>query len=377
MAVSTKIPLVDLKAQYASVKGEIDEAIARVLASTGFIGGPEVRAFEEEFAEFCGAGHAIGVSSGTSALHLALLAAGVGPGDEVLTVSHTFIATAEMITRCGARVVFCDIDPATGNMSPDDLAARITRKTKVVLPVHLYGCPADMDAISEIARAAGAVVIEDAAQAHGAAYRGRTAGGIAELACFSFYPGKNLGAYGDGGAVTCASREKADWLHSIANHGRRDKYEHNEEGFNYRLDGLQAAVLRVKLRHLSDWNERRRRAARLYDERIADLPGVEVYAYPTHVVPVYHLYVIRVEHDRDRVLSELKERGIDAGVHYPVPLHLQPAYRHLGLGTGALPHTEKAAAARSDRFSARMAAVSLPGSLSRTGPQNPKGRVTR
>ena len=343
MATQTKIPLVDLKAQYASIKTEIDTAIHHVLETTGFIGGPEVRGFEEEFARFCGAGFAVGVSSGTSALHMALIGAGVGPGDEVVTVAHTFIATAEMIVRCGAKVVFCDIDPATGNMSPVDLERRITAKTRAILPVHLYGCPAEMDRILEIGLAHGIVVIEDAAQAHGSKYRGKTAGGIAPLGCFSFYPGKNLGAYGDGGAVTCESKEMAEKLTSLINHGRRDKYVHDEEGYNYRLDALQAAILRVKLRHLADWNAARRRAAAWYDSRLGALDGVEIYRYPAHVEPVYHLYVIRVAADRDGVLARLRERGVDAGVHYPVPLHLQPAYRHLGIAPGALPETEKAA----------------------------------
>lgn len=342
--MGAKIPLVDLKAQYAGIKGEIDEAIRGVIETTGFVGGPQVKGFEEEFARFCGATAAVGVSSGTSALHMALIAAKVGPGDEVVTVAHTFIATAEMIVRCGAKVVFCDIDPATGNMSPDDLRRRISKKTKAIIPVDLYGCPAEMDAIVEIGRDCGATVIEDAAQAHGSKYRGRTAGSLCELGCFSFYPGKNLGAYGDGGAVTCSSQETAERLLSLINHGRRDKYVHDEEGYNYRLDALQAAILRVKLRHLDAWNEARRTAARRYDVRLESVRGVEIYRYPPHVVPVYHLYVIRVEADRDGVVSRLKERGIDAGVHYPVPLHLQPAYKHLGVGPGSLPETERSAA---------------------------------
>ena len=341
-----KVPLVDLKAQYATIRAEIDEAIRNVLETTGFVGGPQIKGFEEEFARFCGAAAAVGVSSGTTALHLALLAAGVGPGDEVVTVSHTFIATAEMIVRCGARTVFCDVDPATATMSPADLERKITPKTKAVIPVHLYGCPADMDPILEIARARGIAVIEDAAQAHGAVYRGRTAGSIAELGCFSFYPGKNLGAYGDGGAITCGSKEKAAWVSSMANHGRRDKYVHDEEGFNYRLDSIQAAILRVKLKHLAEWNEARRRAARMYDERLDGLPGIRRYRYPPHLTPVYHLYVVRVAaaQDRDAVLARIRERGIDAGIHYPVPLHMQPAYAHLGIRKGSLPETEKAAA---------------------------------
>jgi dTDP-4-amino-4,6-dideoxygalactose transaminase len=338
-----KIPLVDLKAQYATIRAEIDEAIRKVLDTTGFIGGPEVSAFEEEFARSCGAEAAVGVSSGTSALHLALVGAGVKEGDEVVTVAHTFIATAEMIVRVGARVVFCDIDPETGTMDPADLRRRLTKKTRAILPVHLYGCPAEMDAILAVGRECGATVIEDAAQAHGSRYRGRTAGSLSEIACFSFYPGKNLGAYGDGGAVTLRSKQAAAKLSSLANHGRRDKYVHDEEGWNYRLDALQAAILRVKLRHLDAWNAARRRAARWYDERLSGLGRVQIYRYPAHVEPVYHLYVVRVDGNRDEILGRLREQGIDAGVHYPVPLHLQPAYAHLGLTQGSLPKTEDSA----------------------------------
>lgn len=339
-----KIPLVDLKAQYATIKEEIDAAISGVITRTAFVGGPDLKAFEEEFASFCETGYAVGASSGTTALHLALLGAGVGEGDEVITVSHTFIATSEMIVRCGARVVFCEIDPATANMSPEDLRGRITKKTKAILPVHLYGCPAEMDEILAIAAEHGIAVIEDAAQAHGARYHGKRAGGISDLACFSFYPGKNLGAYGDGGIVTCRDKEMHDRLQSLANHGRFDKYVHHVEGYNYRLDGMQAAILRVKLRHIDDWNASRRRAAAWYDERLKDLPGVEIYRYPGHVEPVYHLYVIRVDGDRDAILKGLHERAIGAGIHYPVPLHLQPAYEYLEIEKGSLPHTERTAA---------------------------------
>jgi len=339
-----KIPLVDLKVQYESIRTEIDEAIRGVIDKTAFVGGPEVTTFEEEFASFCEAGYGVGASSGTTALHLALIAAGVSTGDEVVTVSHTFIATSEMIIRCGARVVFCDIDPATGNMSPEDLRKRITPRTKAIIPVHLYGAPAEMDEILAIGRKHGIAVIEDAAQAHGARYRGRRIGGLSDLACFSFYPGKNLGAYGDGGIVTCRSKETHDSLQALANHGRLTKYTHNVEGYNYRLDGIQAAILRVKLRHLDAWNVARRRVASWYDERLAGMPGVETYRYPSHIEPVYHLYVIRVDGDRDRVLAGLHDRGIGAGVHYPVPLHLQLAYARLGIKKGALPHTERAAA---------------------------------
>ncbi len=339
-----KIPLVDLKAQFMTIRDEIDAAIGNVIANTAFVGGPEVAAFEKEFASYCETGYGVGASSGTTALHLALIGAGVGHGDEVVTVAHTFIATSEMIVLCGARVLFCDIDPATGNMDPVDLKRKITSKTKAIVPVDLYGCPVEIDAIQEIASQHGIAVIEDAAQAHGARYKGRRAGGLCELGTFSFYPGKNLGAYGDGGFVTCRSQEIHDRLQSLANHGRETKYTHDREGYNYRLDAVQAAILRVKLRHLDDWNRARRRVAGWYDERLAGLPGVEPYRYPDHLEPVYHLYVIRVHGDRDAILHRLHERGIGAGVHYPVPLHLQPAYRHLEIPRGALPHTEDSAA---------------------------------
>ncbi|MBK8230118.1 MAG: DegT/DnrJ/EryC1/StrS family aminotransferase [Candidatus Eisenbacteria bacterium] len=336
-----QIPLVDLKAQYAKIGSEIDAAISEVIHATAFIGGPTVKRFEQNFARFCGAKHAVGCSSGTSALHLALLAAGVGPGDEVITVSHTFIATAEVVKPMGARVRFVDIDPETYTMDPAQLVAAITPKTKVILPVHIYGHPADMGPILEIARAHGITVVEDAAQAHGAKYHGRSCGALAPIATFSFYPGKNLGAYGDAGAVTCESAEQADRMNRLANHGRAEKYLHDEEGYNYRLDGLQAAILDVKLRHLESWNEERRRAARLYDERLRSVAGVSIQKPASWAEPVYHLYVIRVA-ERDRVLAGLREQGIDAGIHYPVPLHLQPAYRYLGIPEGSLPETERA-----------------------------------
>jgi len=335
-----RIPLVDLKAQYARIKPEIDAAIREAVESAWFVGGPQLEAFEREFAEYCGTPHAVGVSSGTSALHLALICAGVGPGDEVLVPSHTFIATAEVVRRCGARVRFAEIDPRTGTLDPAALDAAFTPRVKVVLPVHIYGHPADMEPILELASRRGAQVIEDAAQAHGARYQGRRCGGLAPLAGFSFYPGKNLGAYGDGGIVTCASAEAADRMRRLSNHGRLDKYLHGEEGYNYRLDAIQAAILRVKLRHLEEWNEARRRAARMYDERLARISAIRPMETMGWALPVYHLYVIRVP-GRDRVVASLKEGGVEAGIHYPVPLHLQPAYRHLGYRQGEFPATEK------------------------------------
>ena len=336
----TRIPLVDLKAQYRRIQPEIDAAIRETVESAAFVGGPQVEAFEKEFAAFSGARHAVGVSSGTSALHLALIAAGVGPGDEVLLPAHTFIATAEVIHRLGARPRFVEIDPRTCTLDPAALAATFSPRVKVIIPVHLYGHPADMDPILDFAARHRIRVIEDAAQAHGALYKGKRCGGIAPLAAFSFYPGKNLGAYGDAGIVTCESALEADRMRSLSNHGRLDKYLHAEEGYNYRLDGIQAAVLRVKLRHLEEWNEARRRAARWYDERLRDIAAVRSFSPASWAVPVYHLYVIRVP-ERDRVLQALKDAGIDAGIHYPVPLHLQPAYRHLGHSVGDFPITEE------------------------------------
>lgn len=335
-----EIPLCDLKAQYASIRDEIDAAIREVVASTRFVGGPEVAAFEEEFARFCQARRAVGVSSGTSALHLAMLAAGLGEGDEVLLPSHTFIATAEPVRALGARARFVDIDPATMNLDPSRLAEAWTPRVRLVVPVHLYGHPADIDPILALAAEREVAVIEDAAQAHGARYRGRVCGSLAPLATFSFYPGKNLGAYGDAGAVTTSDPEIAERIHRLANHGRQDKYLHQEEGFNHRLDAIQAAILRVKLRHLAAWTEGRRRVARAYTERLAGLEAVRTPQVASWAEPVWHLYVVRVPR-RDAVLESLRAAGIDAGIHYPIPLHLQPAYRYLGYEEGDFPVTEE------------------------------------
>jgi dTDP-4-amino-4,6-dideoxygalactose transaminase len=336
------IPLVDLKAQYAHIKPEIDAAIQAVVDSAAFIKGPQVKSFEAAFAEFCGVRHVVGVQSGTAALHLALMACGIGPGDEVIVPSMTFIATAEMIGRLGGRPVFVDVDPRTNNLDPEALRAAITERTFAVIPVHLYGQPADMDAILDVAKEHDLCVIEDAAQAHGAEYRGRRAGSMGDVAVFSFYPGKNLGAYGDAGALVTNDPEVASQMRLLRDHGRRSKYEHLVEGFNYRLDSLQAAVLEVKLRYLEAWNADRRRNAELYRLHLAELPMVLPYE-PEGVRSVYHLYVIRVA-NRDEVLAHLRSRGIGAGVHYPIPLHLQPAFAHLGYGPGDLPVSEAAAA---------------------------------
>lgn len=336
-----KIPLVDLKAQYESIRADVDAAIARVLASTAFIMGPEVAAFDQAFASFCGVQHAIGVSSGTDALHLALRAAGVGHGHEVITTPFTFIATAEAISMCGATPVFADIHPLTCNLDPNQVERRITSRTKAIVPVHLYGQPADMTPIVEIAARRGLRVIEDAAQAHGARYKGQPVGSLGDAACFSFYPGKNLGACGDAGAVVTRDAEIADRVRRLRDHGREEKYTHREVGFGNRLDAIQAAILSAKLPHLPRWNRlRAERAARytaLLSPRLAGLPFV-----PDWAEPVWHLYVIRVG-DRPRVQHMLREAEIASGVHYPLPLHMQPAYQHLGYAADEFPNAMKAA----------------------------------
>jgi len=347
---TTRLPLVDLKAQYLAIKVEIDAAIQRILESTAFINGPDVSAFEAEFAQFCGVSYAIGVASGTAALQLALTAFEIGPGDEVITVAHTFCATAEAIVHVGARPVFVDIDPQTYTIDPDALQKAITPKTRAIIPVHLYGMPADMDAINAIAQARGLVVIEDAAQAHGAQYRGRIVGSLGHAACFSFYPGKNLGAYGDAGAVTTNDPEIAQRLFALRDHGRMRqangkaaKYEHTIIGFGERLDTLQAAILRVKLRHLPEWTTRRQYLAGIYHRLLANLPSIGLPHVPDDRTSVYHLFVVRTP-NRDILRSSLLEQGIETGIHYPIPLHLQGAFSYLGHTAGDLPHTERAAA---------------------------------
>lgn len=332
-----EVPFVDLKAQYLAIKPEIDEAVYSAIEDTAFIQGDRVRDFESAFADYCGAAHAIACSSGTTALHIALLAAGVKPGDEVIVPSHTFIATAEAVCHCGAVPVFADIDAASYTMDPSRTESLITPKTRALVPVHLYGQLADMDAFAALAEKHGLALIEDTAQAHGAELRGRRAGALAPLAAFSFYPGKNLGAYGDGGAVTAADPETASWIAKMVNHGRTKKYEHELVGYNYRMDALQAAILTVKLNHLAEWTARRKALARRYDEMLADAPVTPPAAVRDHV---YHLYVIRTK-DRDGLRAHLKEKGIASGIHYPIPLHLQPCFQ--GLETAPLPVTEQAA----------------------------------
>ncbi|MCX7806154.1 MAG: DegT/DnrJ/EryC1/StrS family aminotransferase [Planctomycetota bacterium] len=340
------VNLVDLKAQYASIKDELDAAISRVIGKTAFILGEEAAEFEKEFAAYCGAAHAVGCGNGTDALELAYEALGIGPGSEVITVAHTFIATAEAAVRVGARPVFVDVRDDTLLMDASKVEAAITDRTAAIVPVHLYGQCADMDPILEIARRRGIRVIEDAAQAHGAMYKGRRAGSMGDAAAFSFYPGKNLGAYGDAGAVVTNDPALAARMRKARDHGSASKYDHEFVGRNSRLDGIQAAVLRVKLKRLDAWNEARRAAAARYDGLLKDLfdsGRIRRVAAPHHCRHVYHLYVVRVP-DRDRVFEELNAAGIRAGMHYPVPLHMQRAFAGLGVPEGSLPVTERAAA---------------------------------
>jgi len=333
------IPLVDLQAQYQSIKGEIDSAIAEVVESCQFILGPKVAAFEEDFAAYCQTRFAIGLNSGTSAIHLALLAAGVGPGDEVITVSYTFVATVAGILYTGARPVFVDIDPLTCNLDPAKLEAAITSRTKVIMPVHLYGTCADMDPILECARRHNLIVIEDAAQAHGAEYKGQRAGSMGELACFSFYPGKNLGAYGEAGAVVTNNEKYVQLLRELRDQGQSAKYLHNRVGYNYRMEAIQGAVLGVKLKHLNDWTDARRRHAQAYSSALAD-SGIRLLAEPAGSKSVYHIFPLFTD-QRDALRNFLHANGISTGVHYPIPVHLQRGFSNLGYGEGDLPQTEQ------------------------------------
>ncbi len=334
--VVATVPFVDLEAQYRALRIDMDRAIQNVLDRAAFILGPETSEFESSFAEYVGASYAVGVSSGTDALEMALRSCDIGASDEVITVANTYIATCEAITLAGAKVVWVDADPRTYNMDPSQIVKAITPRTKALIPVHLYGQPAEMDAIMSIAHAHRLKVIEDCAQSHGATYRGRKTGTFGDAACFSFYPGKNLGAYGDAGAVVTNDPEIADRVRLLRNHGQKQKYVHLTVGACHRLDNLQAAVLKVKLPHLDHWNQQRRRAARTYDERLTGIDGIVIPFCPSHVEAVYHLYVVQVP-DRDRVQARLAADGIKTGIHYPIPLHEQPAYSHLGHKPGDFP----------------------------------------
>jgi dTDP-4-amino-4,6-dideoxygalactose transaminase len=337
-----QVPLVDLAAQYRSIRPEVDAAIQRVLDRTSFILGDEVSSFESAFASYVQAGGAVGVSSGTAAIELSLRAIGLKPGDEVITTAHTFIATAEAITNAGGSPVFADIDPATFNVDPNQVEGLVTERTRAILPVHLYGQPAEITALMEIAQRRGLYLIEDAAQAVGAEIDSRRCGSIGHLACFSFYPGKNLGAYGDAGAVTGDDADLLARIRRMRDHGRTTKYEHVEVGYAERIDALQAAVLAAKLPHLEAWTEARRSHARRYGELLAGGP-VQPPVERAGVRHVYHLYVVRTPR-RDALLEHLKANGVAAGIHYPIPLHRQPAYASLGYGELSLPETERAAA---------------------------------
>jgi dTDP-4-amino-4,6-dideoxygalactose transaminase len=334
------IPFVDLRAQYRAIGPEVMDAARQVLESGDYVLGPEVASFEEEFAAYCQSRHAICVNTGTSALHLALLALGVGRGDEVVTVPFTFIATVAAIGYTEAEPVFVDVEPRTLTMDPERLEAVISERTRAIIPVHLYGQTADMKPILEIARRHGVAVVEDACQAHGAEQGGRRAGSMADIGCFSFYPGKNLGAYGEGGAVTTDDAELARRIRLLRDWGAENKYVHTVKGFNYRLPELQAAMLRVKLRRLEEWTEARRAHARLYDRLLSGKVQTPVEGPGNR--HAYHLYAVRVS-DREAVRRELDAAEIQTGIHYPVPVHLQPAWSALGYRRGQFPVSESAA----------------------------------
>jgi dTDP-4-amino-4,6-dideoxygalactose transaminase len=337
------IPMLDLKAQYGKIRDEVRAAIDQVLEAQQFILGPQVKAFEEEMAAYCGTKFAVGVASGTDALILALHACGAGPGDEVVVPTFSYIATGDSASLLGAVPVFVDIDPATYNMDPAQLASRITAKTKAIVPVHLYGQPADMDPILEIARHRGIPVIEDNAQAIGAAYKGRRTGSMGDIGCISFFPSKNLGGYGDGGMVVTNSAELAARLRALRAHGTtRHKYMSDVQGWNSRLDELQAAILRVKLRHLDDWKRGRQAVAARYNELLRGVPGVTTPAVAAQCEHVYHQYTVRVS-GRDAVQQRLADAGVPSTVYYPVPMHLQKMYAHLGGRPGSLPVAERVA----------------------------------
>jgi len=336
------IPLLDLKAQYASLKNELDAAVLGVLASSQYVLGEEVAAFEAEFAAFCGVKHAIAVNTGTSALHLALHAAGVGPGDEVVTVPFTFVASVSAICYTGATPVLVDIDPVTFTMDPEQLEAAITPRTKAILPVHLYGQMAEMAEIMAIADRHGIAVVEDACQAHGAAYHGRSAGSLGLSGCFSFYPGKNLGACGEGGMVVTNDDQQMQAIRMLRDWGQDRRYHHVLKGFNYRMDGIQGAVLRVKLRHLDRWTALRREWASLYGSLLAHSRRVRPPVEAAGRRHVYHVYAVRTD-DRESLQQDLQHEGIQTGLHYPIPVHLQPAFADLGHSAGDFPVSELAA----------------------------------
>lgn len=336
------IPFLDLKAQYASIKDEIDAAVLGVLASAQYVLGDEVAKFEQEFAAFCGTKHAIAVNTGTSGLHLALLAAGVGPGDEVITVPFTFVATVSAICYVGALPVLVDVEPTTLTMDSAKLEAAITPKTKAVIPVHLYGQMADMTSIMQIANRHGIAVVEDACQAHGAEFDRRRAGSIGVSGCFSFYPGKNLGACGEGGIVVTNDDEHMKAIRMLRDWGQDRRYHHAIKGFNYRMDAIQGAILRVKLRYLDQWTEARRNHARHYSSLLSQSRRVKTLTEAAGRRHVYHIYAVRTK-DRESLQQDLLHEGVQSGLHYPIPVHLQRAHADLGYATGDFPVSERAA----------------------------------
>jgi dTDP-4-amino-4,6-dideoxygalactose transaminase len=340
--VGVQVPFLDLRAQHEPLQAEFMEAFRQVMEASAFAGGPFVARFETEYAAFCRTRHALGVGNGTDALWLSLLALGVGPGDEVITVPNTFIATAEAISACGARPVFVDVDEQTYTMDPAQLEAAITLRTQAIVPVHLFGQTADMDSILVLARRHGTPVVEDACQAHGAEYKGQRAGSLGTVGCFSFYPGKNLGAFGEAGAVTTDDPELRAKVQMLRDHGQAAKYHHSVIGWNARMDGIQGAVLSVKLRRLRAANEARRAHARRYDELLADEPGIILPIAATDRRHVYHVYAVRVQ-NRDEILQRMAARGVHCAIHYPVPIHLQKAYSFLGLRPGRFPVAERCA----------------------------------
>jgi dTDP-4-amino-4,6-dideoxygalactose transaminase len=333
------VPLADLKVQFGQIRMEVLAALEEVAESTAYVLGPKVAAFEKDFAAYAGAKHAIGVNSGTSALHLALIAAGVQAGDEVISVPMTFIATSWAISYAGATPVYVDVDPDTATMDASQVEKRITSKTKALLPVHLYGQPADMEPLLEISRKQGIPIVEDVAQAHGATYRGQKAGTMGFAGCFSFYPGKNLGAYGEAGAVITNDDAAAARMRALRDHAQEQRYHHNEIGFNYRMDGFQGAVLGIKLKHIERWTLARIALAEKYLELMGDLP-IELPVHRGDRRHVWHLFVARHSR-RDAIRAELEKRGVQTGLHYPIPLHLQKAYRHLGYQQGEFPVAER------------------------------------
>ena len=335
------IPFLELKSQYASIKEEIDAAIRNTINQGQFILGQNVEAFEEEFARYCGVKYCVGVSSGTSALFLGLVACGIGEGDEVITTTYTFIATALAISYTGAKPVFVDIDPETYNIDVSQIEEKITSRTKAIIPVHLYGQPADMDPLTKLAQRYGLKVIEDACEAHGAEYRGRKTGSLGDCGCFSFYPTKNLGAYGDGGAVVTDDSKIAGKIASLRNYGQHERYYHDLIGFNARLDEIQAAILRVKLCHLDDWNERRRRNANSYNEMLKGA-AIVLPKEANYTKHVYYLYVIRAK-NREDLQVHLSREGIMTLIHFPIPIHLQKAYESLQYRRGDFPVAEECA----------------------------------